>query len=96
MLGYMTRKNDSRVSSATFLTTMLDFSDPGDLGVFVNQENIKTIERKLEQQGFLSGEDMAFVFNMLRARDLVWHFYVNNYLLGKDPAPFDILFWNNV
>ncbi len=94
MLGYMASKNDSRVSSATFLTTMLDFSEPGDLGVFVNEGNINVIEKRLDDRGFLSGEDMAFVFNLLRARDLVWHFYINNYLLGKDPAPFDILFWN--
>ena len=95
MLGYMASKNDDRVSAATFLTTMLDFSEPGDLGVFVNEGNIDVIEKKLDDRGFLSGDDMAFVFNLLRARDLVWHFYINNYLLGKDPAPFDILFWNN-
>ena len=94
MLGYMASKNDNRVSGATFLTTMLDFSEPGDLGVFVNERNINVIEKRLDDRGFLSGEDMAFVFNLLRARDLVWHFYINNYLLGKDPAPFDILFWN--
>ena len=76
------------------LTTMLDFNEPGDLGVFVNERNINVIEKRLDDRGFLSGEDMAFVFNLLRARDLVWHFYINNYLLGKDPAPFDILFWN--
>ncbi len=95
MLGYMASKNDSRVSAATFLTTMLDFSEPGDLGVFVNEGNINVIEKRLDDRGFLSGEDMAFVFNLLRAKDLVWHFYINNYLLGKEPAPFDILFWNN-
>ena len=95
MLGYMASKNDSRVSAATFLTTMLDFSEPGDLGVFVNEGNINVIEKRLDDSGFLSGEDMAFVFNLLRAKDLVWHFYINNYLLGKEPAPFDILFWNN-
>mgnify|MGYP001319533350 FL=1 len=94
MLGYMASKNDNRVSGATFLTTMLDFNEPGDLGVFVNERNINVIEKRLDDRGFLSGEDMAFVFNLLRARDLVWHFYINNYLLGKDPAPFDILFWN--
>ena len=95
MLGYMASKNDNRVCGATFLTTMLDFSEPGDLGVFINEGNIDVIEKRLDDRGFLSGEDMAFVFNLLRARDLVWHFYINNYLLGKDPAPFDILFWNN-
>ena len=95
MLGYMASKKDYRISGATFLTTMLDFSEPGDLGVFVNEGNINVIEKRLDDRGFLSGEDMAFVFNLLRARDLVWHFYINNYLLGKDPAPFDILFWNN-
>lgn len=95
MLAYMQTRGDSRVNSSTFLTTMLDFSEPGDLGIFVNEENIEAIECRMSERGYLDGEDMALVFKLLRATDLIWHFYVNNYLLGKDPAAFDILFWNS-
>lgn len=88
-------KQQHRVASASFLTTMLDFSDAGELGVFIDEEQLKALEAKMERQGgVLEGSDMSTTFNLLRANDLIWSFVVNNYLLGKDPFPFDLLFWN--
>ena len=95
MLAVMQSKGDPRVNSATFLTTMLDFSEPGDLGVFVDDENIELIEDRMEERGYLAGKDLAVVFDLIRATDLIWYFFVQNYLLGKDPVAFDILFWNS-
>ncbi len=94
-LAYMAEKNDTRISSATLLTTMTDFEDPGELGVFIDEEQLTNIENIMTQHGYLDGRDMAMTFNMLRANDLIWSFVVNNYLLGKDPFPFDLLYWNS-
>jgi len=94
-LAYMKAKGDQRINSATFFTTMLDFSDPGELGVFIDDAQISDIETKMEKDGYLEGSSMAGAFNMLRANDLIWSFYVNNYLLGNDPRPFDLLYWNS-
>ncbi len=93
-LAYMAAARDQRIKSATFLTTLLDFSDPGELGVFTDEAQIEKLESRMEEAGYLEGQDMANVFNMLRANDLIWSFVVNNYLLGKDPFPFDLLYWN--
>ncbi len=82
------------IKSATFLTTMIDFSEPGDLAVFIEEEQLKILEKKMDEKGYLAAEEMSQVFNMLRANDLIWSFVVNNYLLGKEPFPFDILYWN--
>src|SRR4026208_581613 len=87
-------KGDDRVKSVTFFTTLIDFSEPGELGVFVDEAAVNGLEKKMTQQGYLEGSDMATTFNMLRANDLIWSFVVNNYLLGKDPFPFDLLYWN--
>ncbi len=95
MLAHMTAKNDSRIKSATFFTTMLDFAKPGDLGVFINEERIEDLEKQMNEKGYLDGGEMAGTFNMLRANDLIWSFYINNYLLGNDPRPFDLLYWNS-
>lgn len=84
-----------RVASATYLTTMVDFSEPGELGVFIDDEQISAMEERMSARGYLDGRDMAITFNMLRANDLIWSFVVNNYLLGKEPFPFDLLFWNS-
>jgi polyhydroxyalkanoate synthase len=84
-----------RVASATYLTTMIDFSEPGELGVFIDEEQIAALEARMNAKGYLDGRDMAVTFNMLRANDLIWSFVVNNYLLGKEPFPFDLLFWNS-
>ena len=83
-----------RVKSATYLTTMVDFSEAGELSVFIDEEQIKMMEQRMSQNGYLEGSEMATTFNMLRANDLIWSFVINNYLLGKDPFPFDLLYWN--
>jgi polyhydroxyalkanoate synthase len=93
-LAYMAQTNDNRVSSATFFTTQVDFSDAGDLKVFVDMEQLKAVEQKMAEKGYLEGSAMAGAFNMLRPNDLIWSFFVNNYLKGKEPAPFDLLVWN--
>ncbi len=93
-LAYMQARGDRRVRSATFFTAMLDFSEPGDLGVFIDEAQIDNIEQSMARTGFLDGKEMATTFNLLRANDLIWSFVVNNYLLGKHPAPFDLLYWN--
>lgn len=89
------KKQAHRVKSATYLTTMVDFSEAGELSVFVDEEQLKMLENRMSQQGYLEGSEMAMTFNMLRANDLIWSFVVNNYLLGKDPFPFDLLYWNS-
>ncbi len=94
-LAYMTAKKDKRIASATFFTTMLDFSIPGELGVFIDEKQVSSLEKKMAERGFLEGTEMAGTFNMLRSNDLIWSFVVNNYLMGKDPFPFDLLFWNS-
>ena len=93
-LAYMASKGDDRIKSATFFTTMLDFSDAGELSVFIDEEQISMLEETMNKAGYLDGSQMATTFNMLRANDLIWSFVVNNYLLGKDPFPFDLLYWN--
>ena len=85
----------SRVASATYLTTMIDFTEPGELGVFIDDEQIAALEQRMSAKGYLEGREMSVTFNMLRANDLIWSFVVNNYLLGKEPFPFDLLFWNS-
>jgi polyhydroxyalkanoate synthase len=94
-LAWMAAKEQSRVKSVTFFTALLDFSEPGELGVFVDEGVLANLEKKMESRGYLEGAEMAGTFNMLRANDLIWSFVVNNYLLGKDPFPFDLLYWNS-
>jgi polyhydroxyalkanoate synthase subunit PhaC len=84
-----------RVKSVTFFTALIDFSEPGELGVFVDEGVLSSLEKKMQERGFLEGSEMATTFNMLRANDLIWSFVVNNYLLGKEPFPFDLLYWNS-
>jgi polyhydroxyalkanoate synthase len=93
-LAYMAEKGDDRVASATFFTTLVDFEEPGELGVFIDEEQIASLEDKMAERGYLEGSEMASTFSMLRANDLIWSFVINNYLLGKEPFPFDLLFWN--
>ena len=95
MLAWMAEKKDTRVKSVTFFTTLIDFSEPGELGVFVDEESVSSLEKKMTERGYLEGAEMASTFNMLRANDLIWSFVVNNYLLGKEPFPFDLLYWNS-
>ncbi|MCA3417603.1 MAG: class I poly(R)-hydroxyalkanoic acid synthase [Roseomonas sp.] len=94
-LAHMAVKKDTRIKSATFFTTMVDFTEAGELGVFIDEEQLKALEAKMQKRGFLEGREMATTFNMLRANDLIWSFVVNNYLLGQDPFPFDLLYWND-
>ena len=94
-LAYMAVKKDKRVKSATFFTAMMDFKEAGELGVFVDEVQLAALEQKMKGKGYLEGADMATTFNMLRANDLIWSFVVNNYLMGKDPFPFDLLYWNS-
>jgi polyhydroxyalkanoate synthase len=93
-LAYMAAKGDDRVESASFLAAQVDFSEAGDLLVFIGDTQLKALEEMMAEQGYLDGSRMAAVFNMLRPRDLIWPYVVNNYLLGKKPFPFDLLFWN--
>jgi polyhydroxyalkanoate synthase len=93
-LGYLAAKEDDRIKSATFLATMIDFDEAGELEVFIDEEQLTALEERMSERGYLDGSAMATTFNMLRANDLIWSFVVNNYLLGKDPFPFDLLYWN--
>jgi polyhydroxyalkanoate synthase subunit PhaC len=94
-LAHMAAKGDDRIKSATYFVTMTDFSEAGELGVFIDEEQLRSLEDKMLRRGFLEGREMATTFNMLRANDLIWSFVVNNYLLGQEPFPFDLLYWND-
>ena len=94
-LSYMTAKDDNRIKSATFFASMVDFEEAGELSVFIDEEQLVAIDDRMSQKGYLEGHEMATTFNMLRANDLIWSFVINNYLLGKDPFPFDLLYWNS-
>ena len=83
------------IESATFFTTMVDFEAPGDLGVFIDEEQLALVEESMKEKGYFDGAKMAEAFNLLRANDLIWSFVINNYLMGKDPFPFDLLYWNS-
>lgn len=83
------------IRSATYFTTMVDFHEAGDLSIFIDEEQLKTLEDSMAKTGFLDARQMATTFNLLRANDLIWSFVVNNYLLGKEPFPFDLLYWNS-
>ena len=94
-LALMKARGDDRIQSATFFTAQVDFSEAGELRVFIDDHQLKGLEKKIKAQGYLDGESMATTFNMLRASDLIWSFVINNYLLGKKPATFDLLYWNS-
>jgi polyhydroxyalkanoate synthase len=94
-LAWMAAKGDGRIVSATYLAAMTDFTEAGELSVFIDEEQLTALEERMGRHGYLPGEAMATTFNMLRANDLIWSFVVNNYLLGKDPFPFDLLYWNS-
>ena len=93
-LAYMAARNDDRIVACTFFTAQVDFSEPGELGVFIDEDQLASVEEMMGKKGYLEGSEMATTFNMLRANDLIWSFVVNNYLMGKDPFPFDLLYWN--
>ncbi|WEX07588.1 class I poly(R)-hydroxyalkanoic acid synthase [Chelativorans sp. AA-79] len=93
-LALMAQEKDDRIASATFFASQVDFTFAGDLKVFVDEEQIAALEQAMKKKGFLEGSRMATAFNMLRARDLIWPYVVNNYLRGREPLPFDLLYWN--
>ncbi|SDR11967.1 class I poly(R)-hydroxyalkanoic acid synthase [Pseudovibrio sp. Tun.PSC04-5.I4] len=94
-LAYLAKIGEQdRIASTTFLTTQVDFTYAGDLKVFVDEEQIEILEHRMGEKGYMDGSKMATAFNMLRSNDLIWPYVVNNYLRGKDPFPFDLLYWN--
>jgi polyhydroxyalkanoate synthase subunit PhaC len=94
-LALFARENEKRIATATFFTTQIDFTYAGDLMVFVDEDQVKALEQSMYSKGYLEGTKMATAFNMLRANELIWSYVVNNYLKGKQPTPFDLLFWNS-
>jgi polyhydroxyalkanoate synthase len=93
-LAYLSAKDDRRAKSATYFVTLVDFTEVGDMAVFIDEQQLAALDARMRERGFLEAHDMANSFNMLRANDLIWSFVVNNYLLGKEPVPFDLLYWN--
>ncbi|TMJ37695.1 MAG: class I poly(R)-hydroxyalkanoic acid synthase [Alphaproteobacteria bacterium] len=94
-LAYMASKRDECIASATLFAAQVDFTHAGDLKVFVDEEQIAAREREMTERGYLEGRKMATAFNLLRSNDLIWPYVINNYLKGKEPAPFDLLYWNS-
>ncbi|MGE4313517.1 MAG: PHA/PHB synthase family protein [Pseudobdellovibrionaceae bacterium] len=95
-LAYLQEKGqENRIKSATFLTTLIDFENAGDLSLFTGDNSLAELERIMAEKGVLDGATLQNTFNILRAGDLIWSFVVNNYLLGKEPFPFDLLYWND-
>jgi polyhydroxyalkanoate synthase subunit PhaC len=94
LAAYLAATGDQRIGSVTLLNTMLDYSEPGMLGVFTDEPTVARLERQMAKQGFLEGSQMAGTFDMLRANDLIFSYVVSNWLMGKRPPAFDILAWN--
>ncbi|HCK32333.1 MAG: class I poly(R)-hydroxyalkanoic acid synthase [Micavibrio sp.] len=95
-LAYLASKGEQdKIKSATFLTTLVDFEEAGDLTIFIDDAQIKVIEEQMKEKGYLDATYLKSTFSLLRANDMIWSFVVNNYLLGKDPFPFDLLYWND-
>ena len=89
------KNNKYKILSSTFFTSLVDFTEPGDLGVFISEEQINMIERQMKGKGYFDGKDMAACFNFLRPGDLYWNYVINNYLKGSQPTAFDMLYWNS-
>ena len=94
LLAWLTARGEDRVASLTLMNTLLDFTLPGPLGVFTDEATITRLTRVMQRKGYLPADSMATTFNLLRGRDLVWNYVVNDWLLGEEPAPFDMLSWN--
>jgi polyhydroxyalkanoate synthase len=94
-LAVMRANGDDSVASLTLLTALLDFSEPGELGVFIDELGVSMREQTIGRGGLYPGRELGFVFQALRANDLIWPYVVNNYLKGKTPAAFDLLYWNS-
>jgi polyhydroxyalkanoate synthase len=93
-LAYLAARGEEPFSSATFFAAQVDFTKAGDLMLFIDDAQLKALEEMMAERGYLDGSRMATVFNLLRPKDLIWPYIVNNYMLGKKPFPFDLLFWN--
>ncbi|QSX30598.1 class I poly(R)-hydroxyalkanoic acid synthase [Shewanella cyperi] len=93
--AFLASKRSKRIASTTYLTTLLDFADPGEIGVFINEQSVAALERQMQQVGYFDGRMMALGFNMLRENDLFWSFFITNYLKGELPPAFDLLYWNS-
>jgi len=87
------KKHKSCIHSATYLTTLLDFEKAGDLRVFIDKGQVQTLNDTLMQNGVMDGKSMSLSFSLIRASDLIWSFVINNYFMGRDPVPFDLLYW---
>jgi polyhydroxyalkanoate synthase len=94
-MAWLTARDQARIHSATLLTTMVDFGDTGEVSLFINEASIERLEARITEQGYLDGQSVYDTFRTMRANDLVWSFYVNNYLLGNRPGAFDLLYWNS-
>ncbi len=94
-MAYMAATGDTRIAAATLFATQVDFTFAGDLKVFIDEEQIEQIEKKMSVRGYLEGKNMASSFNMLRSNELIWSYVVNNYFRGREPIPFDLLYWNS-
>ncbi len=93
-LAYMTARGDKRIASATYLVTLVDFAEAGDMAVFIDKEQLASLDERMKERGYLEAHDMAMSFNMLRSNDMIWSYVVRNYFLGKEHVPFDLLYWN--
>ncbi|MFD1796549.1 class I poly(R)-hydroxyalkanoic acid synthase [Paracoccus aurantiacus] len=93
-LAYMAAKGDKRVKTATTLATMVDFTDVGEIGVFIDRERLEVLREHMAEKGYLENHHLQDMFSMIRENDLIWSFHVMNYLMGRKPPAFDLLFWN--
>lgn len=94
-LAYLEAQNDKRVKSATFFMSLVNFSNPGEIGVFIDKPQIDALDKVMEKKGYLNGRILEMTFNMLRPNELIWPYFINNYLLGNQSRPFDLLYWNS-
>ena len=92
--AYLAAAGEDRIASTTLLNTLVDFSRPGRLGAFTDKASIERLEKRMSERGFLDASEMMGIFTFMRSNDLVWNYAVNNWLMGEDPQPFDILAWN--
>jgi polyhydroxyalkanoate synthase len=93
-LAYLKAIGDDAVNSASLMVSLQDFTEVGDLAVFIDEAQLSVLDERMAQQGYLEATQMSWAFNLVRANDLIWHYVVNNYLLGKQPSAFDLLYWN--
>lgn len=94
-LAAMAARHDERIVSATLFASQVDFTYAGDLKVFVDKDQLKVVEQRMAERGYLEGKSMVTVFNLLRSNDLIWPYIINNYVKGRAPFPFDLLYWNS-